>query len=253
MTQAQLNVRNILLQEFLNAQSRNANFSMRAYARKVGIPQSAVSEILSGKRKITAKMAEKILEGLGLDPQKIQETVAPLKVKAPAPVSNGFRALDIDTFHLVSDWHYFALLSLAETPDFQSDPGWIAKRLGITVPKAQEALERLARLEMVETDGAGTIRATGVQFQVDPGIATPALKKAQRQNLELAQEALEKTEFAERDFTAITLCFDPKRMGEAKALVKEFRQRFCELMESGDKKEVYKLNVQLFPLTKRSL
>lgn len=250
MTAAQTTVRDLLLQELLHAQARNPNFSMRAYARKVGMAQSAVSEILAGKRTITAKMASKIMEGLGADPERIQQTVSMLKNKTPA-AAKGFRPLDIDTFHLVSEWYYFAILSLAETPDFQSDAKWISQRLGLSLTKAQEALERLLRLELVEATENG-MRATGVQFQVDPGIATPALKKSHRQNLDLAQTALENTRYEERDFTAITMCFDPDKMTEAKAMIKEFRQRFCEVMESGEKKEVFKMCVQLFPLSKRS-
>lgn len=244
---AEIEIRHILLNEFLAAQAKNSQYSMRAYSRKVGITQSAISEILSGKRKITTKMGIKILSGLGVSPDTFQRIVSRMQDKKSE--NREFKPLDVDTFHLVSDWHYFALLSLAETKDFKSSADWIAKRLGISKVKAEEALERLTRLGMIENDEEG-IKATGVQYQVDPGIATPALKKAQRQNLEIATKALETTKYEERDFTAMTLCFDPDRMNEAKALIKEFRKQFSDIMENGEKKEVYKLCVQLFPLTK---
>ena len=248
---AEQNVRQILLKEFLEAQARNPQFSMRAYSRKVGVTQSAISEILSGKRKITEKMALKILAGLDLSPDLVQDIVASFKKKSDAH-TRPFKALDIDTFHLVSDWHYFALLSLSETKNFKSNPNWIAKRLDISLAKANDALDRLSRLGLLDQVD-GKVVPTGIQYQVDPGIATPALKKAQRQNLEIATKKLESTKFEERDFTAITLCFDPDRMGEAKALIKEFRKRFSDLMEDGEKKEVYKLCVQLFPLTQKDI
>lgn len=246
---AEQNVRQILLKEFLSAQARNPQFSMRAYSKKVGITQSAISEILSGKRKITVRMAMKIMQGLGLAPDEIDEIIK--KVGGKNISERTFQPLDIDTFHLISDWHYFAILSLAETEDFVSSAEWIAKRLNLSVTKAQEALGRLDRLGLLEMGPEGTIKATGIQYQVDPGIATPALKKAHRQNLEIASNALETTKFEQRDFTAITLCFDPDRMNEAKDLIKEFRKRFSDLMESDQKKEVYKLCVQLFPLTQK--
>lgn len=248
---AEQNVRQILLNEFLNAQSRNPQFSMRAYSKKVGVTQSAISEILSGKRNITVKMAMKILSGLDVSPDVIDEIMKRID-KKDGNSDRAFKPMDIDSFHLVSDWHYFALLSLAETKNFKSDPVWIAKRLDISVSKATEALDRLVRLGLLESNELGIV-ATGIQYQVDPGIATPALKKAQRQNLELATSKLDSTKFEERDFTAITLCFDPDRMDEAKALIKEFRKRFSDLMESGEKKEVYKLCLQLFPLTQKDI
>lgn len=247
---AEQNVRHILLQEFLDKQGRNPQFSMRAFSRKIGVPQSAISEILSGKRKITMKMASKILSGLDVSPDIIQKIEKELKGGVPS--DRVYRPLDIDTFHLISDWHYFALLSLAETKGFQCEASWISQRLNISITKATDAMERMLRLGLLEQTEEGA-KATGIQYQVDPGIATPALKKAQRQNLEIATTALETTEFEERDFTAITLCFDPDRMSEAKALIKEFRKRFSDIMESGEKKEVYKLCVQLFPLTNKDI
>ncbi len=244
---AEQNVRHILLKEFLDRQARNPQFSMRAYSKKVGVTQSAISEILSGKRKVTTKMGIKILGGLGLAPDVIENLINSLNGKSSTDVT--FKALDIDTFHLISDWHYFALLSLSETCTFKNEAKWIAKRLNISESKANEAIERLTRLGFLKENGV----ATGIQYQVDPGIATPALKKAHRQNLEIASNALETTKFEERDFTAITLCFDPDRMEEAKLLIKEFRKQFSDLMESDQKKEVYKLCVQLFPLTHKDL
>ncbi|MGE3610576.1 MAG: TIGR02147 family protein [Bacteriovoracaceae bacterium] len=243
----EVQIRQILLNEFLKAQAKNPQFSMRAYSKKVGVTQSAISEILSGKRKITAKMGIKILSGLGTAPDELESIISKLSDKSE---KKSFKSLDMDTFHLISDWHYFAILSLLETKNAKSSPSWIAKRLGISETKTTEALSRLLRLELIQKEGKN-FKATGIQYQVDPGIATPALKKAHRQNLELASDALESTTFEERDFTAITFCFDPDRMSEARSLIKEFRKKFSDLMEEKEKKEVFKLCVQLFPLTKK--
>src|SRR5690606_7799835 len=153
---------------------------------------------------------------------------------------------------LIADWYYYAILSLSETKDFQSDAGWIADRLGISERLASDAIERLVRLGLLGRDPQSKkLIHTGKQFEAISAVANPALKKACRQNLELAQKALEETQFEERDFTAITLCFDPSRMGEAKKMIKNFRRNFSRVMEQKEKKEVFKLSIQLFPLTKR--
>lgn len=239
-------VRLILLEEFANAQVRNPKYSMRAYAKKVGVGQSAISEILSGKRPITRKTAEKILIGLDKSPIEISE------VLQSEPINQQkYKSLDMDTYHMIADWYYYAILSLAETVDFESSVDWIAKRLGISISTAGEATQRLLRLGLLERHPkTGKLKATGDQFEAISAIAHPALKKACRQNLELAVKALDESNFEERDFTAITLCFNPSKMLEAKKLIKNFRRNFCRAMESHEKKEVYKLSLQLFPLSK---
>lgn len=177
-------VRVILLEEFVKAQTRNPHYSMRAYAQKVGIAQSAISEILSGKRPITKKTAERILQGLEKDPNEILR----LLDTSEQGSSEKYRSVDMDVYHAIADWHYYAILSLAETKDFEGSPKWIAQRLGISERSATEAVDRLLRLDMLERDKkTGKLQSTGEQFEAISAIASPALRKANRQNLELAQ------------------------------------------------------------------
>lgn len=242
-------VRLILLTEFANAQARNPGYSMRAYAKRVGISQPAISQILSGKRPLTKKTAEKILVGLDKSPTEI------LSVLGDEPDnSEDFKPLNMDSYHLIADWYYYAILSLAETKDFVSSPAWIANRLGISERTVKEAVERLLRLDLLlRHPKTNRLSVTGAQLEALSPTANPALKKAARQNLELSEAALEETQFEERDFTAMTLCFDPDKMSEAKKMIKNFRRNFAKAMESHPKKEVYKITIQLFPLTKRGL
>lgn len=240
-------VKQILLEEFVKVQARNPNYSMRSYAKKIGVGQSTVSEVLSGKRPLTKKNAVRILRGLDRSPEEILTAFN----DDTAAANPKYKSLDMDTFHIISSWHHYAILSLAETEDFQSSDAWIARRLGITKNQAAEAIEKLLRLNMLDRDPrTGNLKATGQQFEAISPVASPALRKANRQNLELASQALENIPVNERDFTAMTLCMDPNRIEEARKMIKNFRRNFNRVMDAGRKKEVYKLSVQLFPLSK---
>lgn len=239
-------VRFILLEEFVKSQTKNPHYSMRAYAARVGIGQSAISEILAGKRPITQKTAEKILHNLNINPQQIAEIVK----RDENDAVDSFQQLDMDTFCLIADWYYYAILSLAETEDFDGSVRFICKRLSLSEKIATDAVERLIRLGMLKKNTkTGLILSTGQQFAALSKFANAALKKANRQNLELATEALDKIEHEHRDFTAITLCFDTRRMDDARKMIQNFRRQFCRVMETGHKKDVFKLCIQLFPLT----
>ncbi len=241
-------IKMMIIEELGKAQAKNPSYSLRALSKRIGVSQPAVSQILSGKRPLTKKTAERILSGLDRSPDEIE-----FILKGHIEKQTKFKTLDIDSYHLIADWHYYAILSLAETHDFNSSAKWIANRLGITLSIAKSSIDRLSRLGLLTLEPkTRKLKATGEQFEAVSAVANAALKKACRQNTELAQKALEETQFNERDFTAITLCFDPDRMAEAKAMIKTFRRTFSRIMESKNKREVYKLNVQLFPLTKRS-
>lgn len=240
-------VRLILLEEFVKAQARNPHYSMRAFSQKIGVAQSAISEILSGKRPVTRKSAQKILQGLDKDPNEISAVVEDHE----NGTTQKYQPIDLSAFHVVSEWQYYAILSLAETKDFESSEKWIAQRLGISEKLASDSIETLLRLDMLERDKkTAKLKPTGQHFEAISAVATQALRKANRNNLEMAQQALEKVPLELRDFTGITLCFDPSRMEDARKMIKTFRRNFTRVMESGHKKEVYKLSIQLFPLTK---
>jgi hypothetical protein len=49
----------------------------------------------------------------------------------------------------------------------------------------------------------------------------------------------------------MTMAIDPRKLPLAKTLIREFRFRLAELLETGNRTEVYNLNVQLVPVTKK--
>src|SRR5688500_8870619 len=91
-------VKNLLMAEFVNAKARNPHFSMRAFSRRVGIPQSAISEILSGKRQITGKMAGKIVSGLNVSAAQLEVFFG-----EQDDVRKPYKSVDMSTFAVISD------------------------------------------------------------------------------------------------------------------------------------------------------
>jgi transcriptional regulator with XRE-family HTH domain len=54
-----------LSEALLEARSRNPAFSLRAFARKLEMSPSAISELLNGKRRVSRKLASRIVGNLG--------------------------------------------------------------------------------------------------------------------------------------------------------------------------------------------
>jgi uncharacterized protein (TIGR02147 family) len=77
------------------------------------------------------------------------------------------------------------------------------------------------------------------------------LKRSHRESILQAAEALDSIPTAERDITSMTMAIDPRKLPLAKTLIREFRFRLAELLETGNRTEVYNLNVQLVPVTKK--
>jgi uncharacterized protein (TIGR02147 family) len=150
---------------------------------------------------------------------------------------------------MIANWYHFAILSLAETREFSDDPSWIAARLNVRVSDIEVALERLQRLKMLKRGESGVLEPTGEQFATTDEIASTAVRGFHSEVLELARNSLEKVSLDRRDFTTMTMAVDPKRLGQAKKMVRQFRAKLCNFLEQGDKTEVYQLSINLFPLS----
>jgi plasmid maintenance system antidote protein VapI len=247
-TTPQIEFRRRLNEELLAARLKNPGYSLRAFARKLGISSAALSEILNGKRSVSQKLALRVADRLAWSPDQRAGVVALPRYQKKTdaePVQ-----LTMDHFQAVSDWYHFAILSLAETVDFDEDAAWIAHRLNISRPQARAAVERLERLGMLERNPAGKLMATGASYASSDEIVSLALRKSHAQNIELARRSLEEDPIEKRDFTAVTMAIDPARLGEAKRRIRAFRDELSAYLEGGVKKEVYKFCLNLIPLSK---
>ncbi len=247
-------LQNLLRRTLLDAQARNPDFSMRALARKLGLYASALNEILNGKRRVSAKQAQKIIDRLDLTPQEQGQLLGLFANQGTTPVgataaATPYTAMDMDSYHLIADWYHAAILSLVELPRFKGTPEWVGARLGITRREAKGALERLTRLGMLKTDRKRGYRPTGAQYKTSDEVVSLSLRKAHGQNLDLARRSLERDSLERRDFTAITMAVDTKRLKEAKKMIRQFRDGLCAYLEGGKKTQVYKMCIQLIPLT----
>ena len=147
-----------------------------------------MSEVLRGKRKLSKNLALRISKRLCFDPQetlRLQDAFDPA-TGAPA----AYKKLDLDHFRMISDWYHFAIRSLSETRGYRHDPAWISKRLGIPPQEARSALERLARLGLMEVDSKSRVTRHNVPVTTSDDVADLSLRKVHAQNLELARRSL---------------------------------------------------------------
>lgn len=263
----------ILRSGLAERQLRNPSYSLRAYAKLIGLQPSTLSELMSGKRMITNSLAQRVLDRMGVSPQRASDMISSLPESAPrgrprkptmqrasiqqeskskAPLLH-YIQLSADEFNIVADWYYFAILSLAETERFESSPEWISRRLGINLTQAKSAVETLIRMGLLKTGPRGSLKASGKKFQAASTLPSSSIRKNHLQGLQLAEQALHDVSLEKREFGAATIIIDPELLPVAKEKIRAFRSEMTALMESGKKKEVYRLNVQFFPLTKEIL
>ena len=239
----------ILLSHYEKKRQKRASYSYHSYAKHLGVSSGALSSILGGQRKITKKMAQRFATNLGLEAEELKAFFDESQVTAS---DLEYIKIQMDQFKSISEWQHFAILSLIETVNFTSDVEWIARRLGIGVQKTESSIQRLVDLGML-VNGEGQLKRAAARYATSDNIASSSLKQAHRSNLDLATKALDEVSIELRDFMAMTSAVDPNKIADVKKLIREFRDKVSVLLDEGERTEVYKLCIQFFPLTNRSL
>ncbi len=253
----------ILKEELESRCNRNPRYSLRSFARDLGMSSARLSEVLNGKAGISRQRAEHISKHIGLGKNdmelfcdlvdskharsKIKKEIAKARLlKSKTPY---YSQLQMDSFRVISDWYHFAILELTKVKGFIGTPVWISKALGITEMEAKLALERLFRLEQIKNENSKIVACE--DFTASPsGVPSEYIKKFHQQVLRKAENALFMQPVEKGDFSTTVMAFDSTQINEARKIIKDFRRNFSA--ESGIKTEtdsVYCLSVQFFELT----
>lgn len=243
--------RQILLRELAKRRTRNTRYSLRAFGKHLGVSPGTLSDWVGGRRPMGRKAALKVCEALSLSPidrRNFLEAVFSSKITDDA--GDPYQYLETDKFHIISDWHHYAIINLTEVNGFTPTPEFISSRLGISKREATAALKRLEKVGLIKiVDGKLTVIHTYVSTANN--IASAANRQHHSQILEKAQSSLQTDGFHERDMTSISMAIDPSLIPLAKEEIAKFRRRMCDLLNTGDKSRVYVFSLQLFPLDTR--
>lgn len=244
------NYRTWLLDELALRKSRNPSYSLRAFSRDLGINSTSLSDVLAAKRHLSKRNALKVADRLALSPSRLQAMLRQISGEEDEFVDDSeFFRLSEDTFAMISEWYYFAILNLATLPENRADERWLAKRLGLSTMEVRGALGRLQRLRLIEIR-RGRLRRTTIPLATTNGVPSAALRKYHKQNLQLAADSIDRDPVDLRDVNSITMAIDPAQLAQAKDLIVRFRNRMARVLEGGKPREVYTLAIQLFPVTR---
>ena len=116
----------ILRSEFSARTEKNPQFSLRSFARFLGISHSLLSLVLSGQRKPSKKLIAQIVERLPLSPEQqktlMMSAASGKKKRISKEQQFEFYRMNLDQFPLMSECQHYAILSLIEIEDKKLHP-----------------------------------------------------------------------------------------------------------------------------------
>lgn len=240
---------------------KNPSYSLRSFARYLGLSPSYLSRIISNQRTLSLRSALVIAESLELSEKEKEELISLVKEEEGYRKSEESEKsdydeevwqLNLDAFNVISEWYHFGITQLLTLDNFKNDLNWIAGMLEITPLEARLAIERLSRLGLIDRNSKGEIFRTKVSLKSTDDIRSDGLRKFHFQILKKVQDSLENVPLRERDISSMTVAIDEENIPKAKEEIRKFQNKMVRLLQKGKKTRVYSLGVNLIPLSHSS-
>ena len=170
--------------------------------------------------------------------------------------SHKVKIIEADAYRYFDSWKNPVLRELAPAMP-GAKPLALAKacRPKISAAEVSESLNFLTKANMLSKDESGNYVQTNRSSTAGPMEVTPAvIRGLHRQMGELALDTIEGVPQNERHFSGVTLGITQKAYAEIVDEINACRKRIIEIAtRESEMDEVYRLNIQFFPMTKKSV
>jgi uncharacterized protein (TIGR02147 family) len=252
--------RQVLIDAYEERSARRKSYSIRAFARDLGIRHSTLSAIMRGLHGMSGNLAREISAKLNLSKRETEYFVALVdskharsklvrdEAKQKLLKLTSARAPEkiIDSAHFLSTWVYPATLELVSLGSSRVDADFISKRLKISKPKAEEALMLLLSLGLIKKMDSGFARVK--EHLVATGnTPKPILRQFHKQILDLGKKAIDEQPIEQRRVLSATFSFDSRKTEKARAWLYDVYQNFLnEFATGGTSDSVNAVSMQFF-------
>jgi transcriptional regulator with XRE-family HTH domain len=147
--------------EFERRRRANPRYSLRAFARFLGIDHSTLSQMLRRARVPHAAHLRDLAARLGVSREEVSAYLAASDLPAPDELAAQLRRLHwlAEADALMQMPVHWQLLALLRDPGWRPDMRWVSARTGAAIDDINQAAARLLRLRLLQIDDAGRWRA----------------------------------------------------------------------------------------------
>lgn len=254
----------ILRRGLVSRERKNASYSLRAYARDLGINPGNLSAILQGKKGLSPQAAARIGRQLGLSESEQLELIQLAKAEfarsqkerkeakatliARGDDSRASRDLTLEAYQMISDPIHSSILEALRVPGVDASPEALAEAMGCTKNVVLDVLGRLEALELL-TRERGKFQVLDAVVRSPRGFSSDAIRSHHSQILKKAETALYTQGLDEREFQSTQLCIRKADLPEMKLFLQKMWQEFAARFAANtDGDDVYEFSQQLFRL-----
>ena len=261
------------IQDYYDERKRSSAFTWREFARDAGFASAVyLKYVCEGKKNLSVGSAGSVAAAMGL--AGFEQTYFVLMVSYAHAKDDKARRAAFEERCALAHAHKVRVLGNEEFDYFKSWKNPVLREIAPHMPGAKplemarkckpqisaaesETLDFLVRAKLLKKDKSGNYEQTDKSLSMGSVDAVPvAARDMQRQMGEFAVKALD-LPLSERDMSGLTMgltrrAYEKIRKEKIRKEIADFRRRIVAIASEDDETEqVYRLNLQLFPLSER--
>jgi uncharacterized protein (TIGR02147 family) len=260
------------LTDYIRIQKKLARrFTFRSFAQKAGLSSSLLKDILSKRQDLTLPTMGKYAGAMALNAKEIAyfEALVGFNNAAANSEKNRFfgemvrlrgrsavKFLDLQQYEYFSKWYHAVVRELMIHAGLGCDVRAIARAIvpAVSPGKIRKSIALLKELGLVYQGSDGAWRAADKVLSSEYEIRSIALKNYHMSMLERAGEALDRCASEDREFQGMTISASRATFLRMKERIRCFTDELLTMAAAENEKteEVYQINVQMFPFTRRN-
>jgi|GEM_PF-1877951 len=244
--------------------SKNASYSLRAFARDLKISSAQLSKILNGKKNLSAAQAEEVsvllfseiasrsaFVSLVANCNNLENKGALIEREHLFNKLSGSADFTIETerTNFLSSWLIFSVFEILSLKNAPNTVDEVSKTLSAPIADVRQAFQRLQDLNLVAESG-GRYRRIQKRFRTSNNVPSRAIRELHRQFLGKAIRAIDRQPVGKRYFRAVTVGLNSQYLDELRQLIDGFLFEVSkrELKSENDADCLYQINFQMFDL-----
>lgn len=258
----------IFMRDFYTDRKTRSGYTWRDFAKAAGYSSPVFLKLVcDGKANLSKVGVERVAQAMGLagvdlqyfrllvDFNQEKDSVtkkAVFKEMRTLAKENSMALVGEDQFDYYESWVNAVVREMVPQMD-GATPSQIADRLAFETQTAEvkKALALLQKVGLLKKSDNGYEQAAKSITTGNLEVASLSVREMHRQMGELAVRALDEIPVKERDISGLTLGISENAFYRITKEIADFRRRITSIvMEDSGESRVYRLNLQLFPLTK---
>ena len=255
------------IQDYYDERKRCSAFTWREFARNVGFSSAVyLKYVCEGKKNLSVSAAGSVAGAMGLVGFEFEYFVlmvsyahakndkakrAAFEQRCALAMAHKVRVMGNEEFDYFKSWKNPVIRELAShMPGARPHDIARACKQKVSAAEVAETLDFLVKAKLLKKDKSGNYQQTDKALSMGKVDAVPvAAREMQRQMGEFAIGALD-LPLSERDMSGLTMGITQRAYERIKNELAECRRRIMAIVvEDDDTERVYRLNMQLFPMS----